>query len=215
MAARKRFVFFITNQKNRESTPGHSLHWRNLRQRKAGEFFSAIQQRPAEGREKGLAEPGIFAESRIVISGFTEIRERCFRDDGFDAKIGRAGLQRNARAHGLPKCKNVIWRANRPPRAMPLNGFTAFHKVRVQRVNDRARVVALKPAIGSNGAFARAVAPRVHHDHTVSGPQQKFRLADDAGAIVRHAMKKQDPRAVGIGRGDLPAAEMDAVSGKD
>src|SRR5690242_9449397 len=53
----------------------------------------------------------------------------------------------------------------------------------------------------------------VHHDHTVSGPQEKFGLADDADAIVCHAMKKKDPRAIGIVRSDCPASEVDAVCG--
>src|SRR6266571_3337979 len=40
-------------------------------------------------------------------------------------------------------------------------------------------------------------------------------MADDADAVVGHAMKEQHPGAIGIRGSDLPAAEEDAVRGTD
>jgi hypothetical protein len=80
-------------------------------------------------------------------------------------------------------------------------------------VDDGAGVVAFEPAVGGDGTFAGAVGTGVHHDHTVARAEQEFRLADDADAVVGHAVEKQHPRAVGLGRSDLPAAEKHAVRG--
>ena len=88
---------------------------------------------------------------------------------------------------------------------------TTLPGVLKQSVNDRARVFAFEPAVGGRRAFARAVGPRVHHHHSVPGAQQDFRLAGDADAVVRHAVKQQHPGAVGIPGRDLPAGEQHTV----
>jgi len=88
---------------------------------------------------------------------------------------------------------------------------TTLPRVLKESVDDRARVLAFEPSVGGRGAFARAVGPRVHHHHAVARTQQEFRLTGNADAVVRHAMKQQHPRAVGIRRRDLPAAQQHAV----
>ena len=92
MPARQGFILFITDQEKRKSARPHRLHRRNFRQREAGEFFSAIQQRPRERTQQRLPEPGRFAQPSIVVSRFAKIGERGFGDYGFDAWIRRGGL---------------------------------------------------------------------------------------------------------------------------
>ena len=57
------------------------------------------------------------------------------------------------------------------------------------------------------------MAARVHHHHAVAGTKQEFGLADDADAVVGHAVEEQYPGAVWIQGSDLPAAEQDAIRG--
>jgi hypothetical protein len=101
MAAGKRDILFVTDQKNRKRARGDGLLRGNFRDRETREFFVAVEQRPSEGREKSFAEPGIFSQAGVVVSSFAKIGERSFRYDSFDARIGRRGLQRDARAHGF------------------------------------------------------------------------------------------------------------------
>jgi hypothetical protein len=209
MAARKRHIFFITNQENRKGARRDGFHRRNFRNRKAAEFFSTIEQRPSERGEERLAEPGILAKSGIVVGGFAEIGEGGFGDDRFDARIGSGGLQRDTPAHGFAQGENV------PRRRAGQVHRTALRYRAEEVVDDRARVVALEPAVGGDGALAGAVGAGVHHDHTVARAEQEFRLAYDAHAVVGHAVKEQHPRTVGIQGSDLPAAEKDTVRGTD
>src|SRR5260370_10514448 len=69
----------------------------------------------------------------------------------------------------------------------------------------------VKPAVGGGGAAAGAVGAGVQHDQAVGGAEKDLRLADDAGAVVRGAVKEQDPAAVGILRTDFPAAEKSSI----
>jgi hypothetical protein len=78
-----------------------------LPQGKSGSFFSTVEQRPTERREKGLAEQRRFPQAGVIVRSFAEIREGRFGDHRFDARIGSGGLQRDTRAHGFSESKNV------------------------------------------------------------------------------------------------------------
>jgi len=78
-------------------------------------------------------------------------------------------------------------------------------------VDDGAGVAAFEPAIGGDGATAGPVGAGVHHDNTVPGAQQKFRLADDSDAVVGDAVEKEDPAPVGFFRSDFPTPEERAI----
>src|SRR5713226_3807258 len=80
-----------------------------------------------------------------------------------------------------------------------------------KRVDDGAGVIALEPAIGGDGAPACAVGASVHHDHAVTGAQQKFRLTNDTHAVVGNAVEEEDPVAIGVFRADFPAAEKRSI----
>src|SRR5580765_4236730 len=82
-------------------------------------------------------------------------------------------------------------------------------------VDDGTSVVAFEPAVGGDGAFAGAVGAGVHHDHAVTGAEEKFGLADNADAIIGDAVKEQDPASVGMLRTDDPAPKEDAVRSAD
>src|SRR5713101_9409343 len=84
---------------------------------------------------------------------------------------------------------------------------------REQSIDDGAGVVAFEPAVGGNGAAAGTVGAGVHHDYAVAGPQQEFRLADYAHAVVRDSMEGEDPAPIGIFRAHFPAAEKGSVRG--
>lgn len=45
----------------------------------------------------------------------------------------------------------------------------------------------------------------------VATAKEEFRLADDTDAVVGNAVEEQDPRAIGLGRSDFPAAQENAV----
>ena len=86
---------------------------------------------------------------------------------------------------------------------------------REQRVDDGAGVVAFEPTVGGDGAAAGAVAAGVHHDDAVAGGQQKFRLADDADAVVCLAVEEEDPVPVWIFGADFPAVEQHSIRRAD
>jgi len=102
MAAGKRDILFITDEKNGKGASGNGFLRRDFRDGKAGKFFVAVEECPTERREKSLAEPGIFSQARIIVRGFAEIGERSFGNDGFDARIGGRGLQGDSSAHRFP-----------------------------------------------------------------------------------------------------------------
>src|SRR5207249_6857836 len=151
----------LFRSKDGESARGDRLHRGNFPDGKAAEFFSATEQRPRERRSSDLAQPGIFAEPGVVVGRFAKIGKRRFGDHRIDARIGRAGLQGDARAHRLPERENMARRANRPAEAVPLDRKAALLGVMKQRVDDGAGVVAFEPAVRGDGAVARAMAARV------------------------------------------------------
>jgi hypothetical protein len=57
------------------------------------------------------------------------------------------------------------------------------------------------------------VGASVHHHHAVPRAKKELGVADDADAIVRNAVKEQDPVAIGVRRADLPATEQSSVGG--
>jgi hypothetical protein len=84
-----------------------------------------------------------------------------------------------------------------------------------QSVDDGLGVVAFKPSVGGDLAFAGAVGAGVHHNGAVTGAKEKFGLADDPDAVVGNAVEKEHPIAVGMVGADNPASEEDAVGGAD
>ena len=56
VAAGEGFVFFVADEEDGESARGDGSFGRDFGDGKAGEFFAAIKQRPAKGRENRFAE---------------------------------------------------------------------------------------------------------------------------------------------------------------
>ena len=98
-------IFFVTDEKDGEGARGHGFFRRHFGGMEPRERFVAIEKRPTERREESFSEPGIFSEPSLIVSCFAKACERRFGDDCFDARIGRGGLQRNARAHGFAQCE--------------------------------------------------------------------------------------------------------------
>jgi hypothetical protein len=107
VAAGQRFILFIANQENRKRARGDRFHRGNLRKWNAGEFFSAVEQRPGAGSEKRFAEQWGFAQAGVVVSGFAQIGEGRFGDHRFDTRIGARRLQGDARAHGFAEREDM------------------------------------------------------------------------------------------------------------
>lgn len=80
-----------------------------------------------------------------------------------------------------------------------------------QSVDDRLGVVAFKPAVGGDLAFAGTVSAGVHHNDAVAGANEEFGLADHADAVVGNAVEEEHPVAVGMIGANNPAAKHDAV----
>ena len=81
----------------------------------------------------------------------------------------------------------------------------------VERVRDRDGVVAFFPAVRGHIAAARSVRARIHHHDALTVAEQKFRMSQIAGAIVRDAVKKQHPIAIRGCWNHFPAAKLDSV----
>src|SRR5215813_3919121 len=81
----------------------------------------------------------------------------------------------------------------------------------LQRIDNSAGVLALKPAVCGDFSAAFAVAPRVHHYDVVTILQEKFRLTDNADAIIGNTVKEHDPRAIWIFCAHFPAPENSAI----
>src|SRR5216683_4204901 len=86
---------------------------------------------------------------------------------------------------------------------------------REQRIDDGAGVVAFEPAVSGDGAAAGSVGTSVHYDDAVACAQQKFRLADDADAVVGLAVEEEDPVPVWIFGADFPAVEQHSIRRAD
>ncbi len=174
VAARKRFVFFVADEKDREGARCDGLHRRNFSDGKAGEFFAAIEKRPAERSEKSFAKNRRSAQSGVIVGGFSQRGERGFRNDGFDARIGSGGLQRDAGAHGFAEGEDVghstAWGARQ------WNAKARSQLGSAKSVDDGAGVGVFEPAVGCDFAFACAVGAGVHHDDAVAGAKQEFGL---------------------------------------
>src|SRR5262249_30427197 len=187
-------ILFVANDQNGERTGSDGLNGGNVRRWEACELSTAVNHQPSAGSEEGFAEPGILAKTRVVICRFLQIGEGSLRDQGFDTRIGAGGLQGDSRAHGFAESEEML---------------RLFRSL--QRVDNSAGVLALKPAVSGDFSAAFAVAPRVHHDDVVTILQEKFRLTDHADAIVGNTVKEHDPRAIWIFRAHFPAAENGAI----
>ena len=230
MAAGKRLIHFIANEENGKRAGGDGFYRGNFRDRKTGEFFIAIQQRPGAGSEESLAEPGVFSQAGVIVRRFAEIGEGGFGNDGFDAGIGGRGLQRDAGAHGFAEGEDMKrsprkgnWRMDRLLQAGFFDGLEfPFSRSELlagvaadfgpdQFVDDGAGVDAFEPAVGGGGAAAGAVGAGVHHDDAIAGAQQEFGLTDDADAVVSDSVEEEYPAAVGIFRADFPTTERRSI----
>ena len=221
VAAGKRLILLITNEKDRKRARGNGFDRGDFRDGKTGEFFSTIEQGPTEGRENRFTEPGIFSESGVVVGSFAKIGERGFGDDGFDAGIGRGGLQSDARAHGFAEHKDVERTRGRPrhpryvQRLAHLDIDVGRKLVPNESVDDSAGIVAFEPAVGGDGTFAGAVGAGVHHDDAIAGEEEDAGVSEDAHAIVGDAVEEDDP-VVGIRpAADFPAMKHHAIGGAD
>jgi len=78
-------------------------------------------------------------------------------------------------------------------------------------VIDRARIIPLEPAEGSHRTAAFAVRAGIHHDHAVSVSKKQFGVAECAEAVVRDAVKQDNPVAIRVCWPDFPAAQQDII----
>jgi hypothetical protein len=214
VAAGEGDVFFVTDEKDGEGSRGHGFFRRDFGGMESRERFAAIEKRPTEGREERFSEERRPAQPGVIVGRFAKAGEGRFGDNRFDARIGCGGLQGDPCAHGFAQNEDMFWqRTVRPAGPVPLDRKTGIHEGRKHCVNDGSSIIAFEPTIRGDRAFAGAVSASVHHDDAVAGSQKKFGLADDADAVIGDAVKEEDPAAVGLRRGNFPAAEHGTVGG--
>lgn len=84
-----------------------------------------------------------------------------------------------------------------------------------ERIENRSGVLSFQPSVRGDFPVALAMGSRIHQCHTVAATQQNQCVLHHAHAIVRHAMKQQDPGAVRLRRPYLPSSQRHPIAGAD
>ena len=80
-----------------------------------------------------------------------------------------------------------------------------------QRVNDRARIVALQPSVCRDCALTFSVGARIHQNDAIARAKNNQALLEHTHTIVGDAVEEEHPGAVGMCGANLPATQQNAI----
>jgi hypothetical protein len=92
VAAGKRNIFFVADEKDREGSCGHGFFRGDFGGVESRKRFPAIEKRPTERREERFSEERRPAQPGVIVGSFAKTCKGRFGDDCFDARIGRGGV---------------------------------------------------------------------------------------------------------------------------
>ena len=136
--------------------------------------------------------------TQAVIGDFTKIRKRRLGYYGTEARFDGERVEKLSSAHGLPEAIDA---------GRVIAGF--------EPLKPLSDVLPLEHAVGGDPASARSVRPRVRHQDVVPVLDEDLRIARRAGAVVSHAVQKDNGIPAAMFMSNVPGAERRSIRRSD